>query len=170
MAYYERPDYDVILKEKPYEIRAYAPFYMVTYLADKSGGQMEEGFQTLFRYISNRNEKRQKISMTVPVIEENASDYETMSFVVPKAFGDEVPLPLDERLSVNQMGEALYAVLRYRGSSNDKMEHEKQMLLEKWLSQKGYRVAGAFLVAYYNPPFIPGILRRNEVWVKVELI
>ena len=33
MGYYERPEYEVIISEKPFELRKYEEFFMVTYFS-----------------------------------------------------------------------------------------------------------------------------------------
>ena len=69
MSIYERPEYKVILSEPPFEIRLYESFWIVEY-SNETDPDILNGFGTLFRYISSENQNRQKINMTVPVIEE----------------------------------------------------------------------------------------------------
>lgn len=169
MSPYERPVHQVVLKEKPFEVRFYETFYVVTYSVEDGKKGMDEGFRTLFRYISKNNKSQEKISMTVPVLEEKkVPEMATMSFMVPRAFGDAPPEPIDPRLKIKEMTQGYYAVITYRGRSDDKVEMAKETLLEKWIADKGYKIVGPFRVAYYAPPFLPGFLRVNEVWVEIE--
>ncbi|MGZ4934767.1 MAG: heme-binding protein [Halobacteriota archaeon] len=39
--------------------------------------------------------------------------------------------------------------------------------MRTWLSRKGIVPKSNFVVALYNPPFIPGFLRRNEIVVDI---
>lgn len=169
MGYYERPKYRAIAQEGALELRQYERFYVVTY-KDASDPQIFEGFQTLFRYISKNNAQGQKISMTVPVIERVEEGTTTMAFMVPSQFGQEAPEPLDPRLEVQTIEEGLFAAISYRGVSSEKLEKTQKEKLLKWLGEKGYAVSGDFLLALYNPPFVPGPLRHNEIWVRVQLV
>ena len=167
MGYYERPEYDVLLSEKPFELRKYKEFIMVTYFS-KEDPNSNEGFRTLFSYISNNNEEKQKVSMTVPVIEGKNQEGYRMSFVVPKSFGSNPPIPLDDRLTITKMEGGEYAVVLYRGNSNRKVEKEKEQLLLNWMEKKNLSVEGSAKVAFFNPPFVPGVFKHNEVMIKVK--
>lgn len=167
MSYYERPEFKVIIQEKPFEVRYYEPFYTVTY-SDEDDKSLKRGFQTLFNYLSKNNEEEKKISMTVPVIEEKKEETKKMSFVVPKAFGDNPPQPLDSRLQITKIEGGNYAVISYRGTSNDKVEREQEDLLMNWIKKHSWKVESIAQVAYFNPPFTPGILKHNEIMVRIE--
>jgi hypothetical protein len=43
----------------------------------------------------------------------------------------------------------------------------KAQELETWLNESKYSKKGSFVFAQYNPPWIPGIFRRNEVLTEV---
>lgn len=167
MSYYERPEFKVIIEEKPFELRHYEPFYVVTY-SDKEDANLNYGFQTLFNYLSKNNREEKKISMTVPVIESKKEGTQKMSFVVPKAFGDNPPQPLDSRLQIEKIEGGSYAAISYRGNSDDEVEREKEELLMSWIEKHQWKVAGIFQVAYFNPPLTPGLIRHNEIIVKIE--
>ncbi|NBG88845.1 SOUL family heme-binding protein [Isachenkonia alkalipeptolytica] len=166
MGYYERPEYEVLLSDKPFELRDYKEFFMVTYFS-KEDPNSSEGFRTLFSYISSNNEENKKISMTVPVIEGKNQEGYRMSFVVPKRFGPNPPKPLDDRLTITKMEGGRYAVIQYRGTSNRKVEQEKEKRLREWMKKMDLPVEGRAKVAYFNPPFIPGVFKHNEVMIKV---
>ena len=95
MSHYESPNYELIKKEEPFELRKYPSFYLMTY-DNEADPEVEKGFNTLFAYISSNNSENQKISMTVPVIEEVNQDQKKMAFVVPKKFGENIPKPNNE--------------------------------------------------------------------------
>jgi len=99
MAKYERPEYDVVLSESPFEMRKYKDFYIVEY-SNSDDPEIEAGFGTLFRYISSDNQAKKKISMTVPVIEEISGDEMKMAFVVPREQWEHIPEPNSRLLSV----------------------------------------------------------------------
>ncbi len=90
MSKYERPGYEVILSDPPFEIRLYEAFRIVEY-SNETDPDILNGFGTLFRYISSENQNRQKINMTVPVIEEMLEGRIKMVFVVPKEHWNDIP-------------------------------------------------------------------------------
>jgi len=123
MSLYERPDYEVLLSEDQFELRQYNDFYIVEY-DNETDPEVENGFGSLFKYISKDNKAHQKISMTVPVIEEIAGDHMKMAFVVPKAQWDNIPEPNNKFLSVQKFESGLFAVRKYGGLSNEKKENK----------------------------------------------
>ncbi|SFN91799.1 SOUL family heme-binding protein [Proteiniclasticum ruminis] len=167
MGRYESPEYRVKEKEGAFEIREYQEYYVVKY-KENEDPMNSGGFQTLFRYISKNNEKEAKISMTVPVIEKKEEEVYTMAFVLPKEHLHDIPLPKDKRLSIEKIEEGYYAAITFSGVSSGKVEKEQETRLKEWISKKGYEVSGETRVAYYNPPFIPGLFRRNEIWIPVR--
>jgi hypothetical protein len=60
------------------------------------------------------------------------------------------------------------AVLRFSGYATDSVMAEKRQQLAHLLSRDGLRPAGDFMEAYYNPPWTPPFMRRNEVLVDIE--
>ena len=47
------------------------------------------------------------------------------------------------------------------------LDKKKQELI-KWLQEKDITTIGSAELARYNPPFIPGFLKRNEVIIEVN--
>jgi hypothetical protein len=56
------------------------------------------------------------------------------------------------------------AVLRFSGSPDDAALAKREAELRSWLAARGIN-GGAVEYAFYNSPFIPGPLRRNEVLI-----
>jgi hypothetical protein len=40
--------------------------------------------------------------------------------------------------------------------------------LKKWMEQRELVPIGSFQLARYNPPFIPGFLKKNEVLIEIQ--
>ena len=166
MAKYERPEYTVLLSEEPFELREYRDFYIVEY-DNAADPDVDSGFGTLFRYISNDNQANRKISMTVPVIQELSEDRTKMAFVVPKAEWENIPQPNSPVLSVKKFASGLFAVIQYGGYSNDRKEREMLERLTQWLQQKKYQPASNYMLASFNAPFVPPPFRHNEIMVRI---
>ncbi|MCK8060614.1 MULTISPECIES: heme-binding protein [unclassified Fusibacter] len=166
MSKYESPDYKVILNDDPFEIREYIDFFIIEY-DDNNDPEIESGFGSLFSYISSDNKEKEKISMTVPVIEEISQGKKKMAFVVPSKFGDKIPEPNNANLSVRKFNKGLFGVIKYSGFSNTKKEIKMQKKLSEWIKENGYTTQSNYMLAFYNAPFTPPMLRRNEVWVRI---
>jgi hypothetical protein len=167
MSFYETPEYEVMLKERSFELRRYADFLMVEY-ENEADPFSQNGFGTLFRYISNDNEERQKISMTVPVIEEMTDNQRKMAFVVPRKHWKSTPKPNNPHLSIKSFDSGIFAVIRYSGLTSRQKEKENWERLVEWVDQQGYRRVSNAMLAFYNSPFALPMVRRNEIMVRVE--
>ena len=168
MGFYQRPDYERIKIEGKFELRKYKGFTLVKYSNSKDF-QMNQGFQTLFNYISNKNDKGVKLSMTVPVIESKDEKKNTMAFVIPKNYKDDPPRPLDDSLEIETFDGGYYAVLSFRGPWKEKNKLDHMNLLKAWIIKNKYEILSDFMTAYYNPPMMPSFLRHNEIWAKVKI-
>lgn len=168
MSHYESPAYELIKKEEPFELRKYPSFYLMTY-DNESDPEVDKGFTTLFAYISSNNSENQKISMTVPVIEEVESNQKKMAFVVPKDFGENIPKPNNEHLSVVKFEEGIYAVIVYNGRSKESIEREQSHKLHEWIEKNHWEIQSNDKLAFYNAPITPGVFRRNEIMVKIAM-
>lgn len=166
MGKYETPNYELLLKENTCEVRKYVDFFVIEYENEKDPN-IEKGFGTLFKYISNDNRDKKKISMTVPVIEEVTSKRKKMAFVVPGEFGDQIPEPNHSDLKVKKFDEGLFGAIQYSGFSNKSKELKMKRKLEQWIKEKGYKRQSNYMLAFYNPPFVPPMFRKNEIWVRI---
>lgn len=165
----EQPQYELIKKQSPYELRRYQAFTMIE--ASDRDLKSYQGFRLAFDFIQGENQSRQKISMTAPVVNQMSDDgIQTTAFVMPlKMAHEDVPNPSNQSLKKVLVPERICAV--YRFSSNPKMtvirKYEEE--LKQWIDAQGYLRVGNLQLARYNPPFIPGFLKRNELWFEVKL-
>jgi hypothetical protein len=162
---YESPDYGVIRSEGNFELREYPESMLVTTPMKQHAGN--GAFMRLFRFISGRNERSEKISMTTPVL--MSSGEGTMGFIVPREVARRgVPRPSDPGISVITMPASPYASYRFSGYGNPSTWGKAVDLLEGWMKQEGLKASGTPLYAGYNPPWTPGFLRRNEILIPVR--
>jgi len=163
----ETPDYKVIRTDEKIEIRDYPALIVATTPMNDAG--MNGSFGQLFRFITGKNESSEKIEMTSPVLIDTAKDKRMMSFVMPrKAVEKGVPKPAADSVSLGKIEAARFAVLRFAGgrtAENEKAAIEK---LTAWLD--GHKIAGkgSPIFAYYDPPWTPVFLRRNEVMFRID--
>lgn len=105
--------------------------------------------------------------MTVPVIQETVEETRKMAFIVPEKFGEDIPQPNDPSLKVEKFEGGLFAAIRYSGFSNKTKELKMSKKLEEWILKINYEKQSNYIFASYNAPFVPPMMRRNEVWIRV---
>jgi len=171
------------------ELRHYERLVLVS--APMVGG-MDSGkngaFYKLFSYISGKNTERSKIAMTapvfldgtnentgvkipmtVPVFMEDAIEQPTMSFVLPTSYTlDTAPIPQDSDVKLYEVIDYVVAVITFNGVLERENIDKHKAHLETWIESEGYKIAGVYKAAGYNPPFTIPALRRNEVLIPVE--
>lgn len=167
----ETAKYEVVLKEDDFEVRKYERILVATV------SDAPSKFQVLFKYITGSNTAKSKIDMTSPVITSEKiamtspvlSNSDTMSFVVPAEYDeDSVPEPTDSRVSIDTIPERYVATVRFRGFVwRDSIKKQRAKLL-RILEEKKIELKGVPFLMQYNPPYVPGFLRRNEVGVEIE--
>ncbi len=187
----ESPVYTVEEKDGSYEIRTYST-YVLAHVDVESDfdGALREGFEILAHYIFGGNKKKEpipmtapvseeipmmapvtseRISMTAPVTEEQTGEHVyRVSFAMPSKFTLEtLPEPQDKRITFSVIESRRTAAIRFPGRIHERLALQKATELMTWLSRKGIEPRANFVVALYNPPFIPGFLRRNEIIVDI---
>ena len=159
----EIPDYKVVTEDGKFEVREYPELALVRTAAG------EGDFMRLFRYISGANESEQKIAMTAPVLMKHEGENKGMSFIVPREVAAaKVPAPKDAAVEKDELPAGRFAVYRYSGGRNDANEQEALEKLRAWSKERIIETAGEPIFGYYDPPWIPPFLRRNEVMLRIS--
>ena len=169
-----------------YEVRRYEPFLVAeAQVPPGTEDPLGTGFRMLFKYIGGANRGSRKIEMTAPVLKEEPEAEKIpmtkpvlrrqeqgvtqVAFVLPLGYTLETaPLPNDPHVRIREIPIRRLAVLRFSGYATDSVVEEKRERLAYLLSRDGLRPAGEFVEAYYNPPWTPPFMRRNEVMVAIE--
>ena len=163
----ETPEYKVIRKDGEVEIRDYPAFTVAT--TPMTDGEMNGSFRKLFGFITGTNEQSEKIAMTAPVLIDTAKDKRTMSFIMPKKTTEKgVPKPSGESVSLGKVAAARFAVLRFSGGRTAANEEMALGKLTAWLEAGKMAAKGSAIFAYYDPPWTPIFMRRNEVMLRIE--
>ena len=182
----KEPSYVLERAMDGYEVRRYDS-YLVAEVEIPPGTEdpLGVGFRMLFKYIDGANKGSRKIDMTAPVLrQEPAAEKISMtkpvfgrkeegdtkvSFVLPADYNlQTAPLPEHEEIIIRKAPARRMAVLRFSGYANDALMEKKRRQLASLLSRDGLRPVGSFLMAYYNPPWTPPFMRRNEVMIEIE--
>ena len=163
----ETPDYKVVRADGKFEIRDYPALTVAT--TPMGGDGMNGSFMKLFRFISGGNDGAEKIAMTAPVLIDSAKDQRTMSFIMPKkAVEKGVPKPAGDGVSLEKIEAARFAVLRFGGGRTTANEQAAITQLNGWLAEQKLTAKGKPLFAYYDPPWTPVFMRRNEVLISID--
>jgi hypothetical protein len=184
----EEPQFSVLEKTPPFELRSYAPMILAEV---KVEGDLEEassqGFRLIAAYIFGQNQVSEKIAMTTPVtiegqtpksakiamtspvsIESNAGQW-IVSFVMPSQYTMEnLPKPLNSKVQLRQIPAVKRAVIGFSGFYNANKVAERTLELEEWMKTKNLQVASAPKFARYNPPWTLPFMRRNEIMIDVR--
>lgn len=165
---YESAPYKVVRSDGEFELRDYPALTVVeTPMANANGS--DGSFTRLFRFITGANEGKQKIAMTTPVFMSGSATNLTMAFVLPaKLQTTSVPKPADGAVTVRELPAGRSAVLRFSGGRNARKEAESLARLKSWLERERLTALSGPVYGYFDPPWTPVFLRRNEVMLRTE--
>ena len=162
--------YEIIREIGNVEIRKY-PKIVIAKVEDPANG-----FNLLYRFITGANSQKAKVKMTTPVVSQQIqmtspvfSETGAMAFVMPKEYTLETtPEPIDERVKIAEIPARLIAALCFSGGWSEAHFEKETLELLNALSEAKIQTKGKVFTMLYNPPFIPGFLRRNEVAIEIE--
>ena len=184
----EEPQFTVLEKTPPFELRAYTPMILAEVQVE---GDLDEassqGFRLIAAYIFGQNQVSEKIAMTAPVaveeqlpksakiamtapvnIESNAGKW-TVSFVMPSEYTlESLPKPLNPKVQIRQIPAVKRAVISFSGFYNENKVAEKTLELEQWMKTRNLQPISAPKFARYNPPWTLPFFRRNEIMIDVR--
>ncbi len=180
----ESPKYQLISKHEGYELRKYPAFIeaRVKVTGDYREG-LNQGFRRLASYIFGANQPADKIAMTAPVLEskgskiamtapvaESTSDSgRWVSFVMPATYSmDLLPKPNDEGIEFVETKDRYVYVKRFSGYPTEKRVRKMKERLMRALERDGIHPESEPSAAFYNPPWTPPFMMRNEVWVNQD--
>ena len=184
----ESPRYETVRKDNKFEIREYEDYILAVVEIDGDfGSALQKGFRVLAEYIFGGNTSKARISMTMPVTEQAVASEKIemtapvtsspveegkkyrIAFTMPSKYTlESLPEPKNKTISFRKVGKQKVAALRFSGNLNSKLATRKAKELETWLNENKYSRETGFVFAQYNPPWIPGIFRRNEILTDVQ--
>ncbi|KQT50739.1 hypothetical protein ASG43_05525 [Aureimonas sp. Leaf454] len=171
----EEPDYNVVRQDGDIEIRDYDG--MVVAETVKSGYHEKArrvGFETLADYIFANNRSGKKIPMTAPVLQQlSEAEGQTrgwaIRFVMPKRFTKAaLPQPASSDVKLKDVPAKRVVVIRFSGNFTASLASKKLMLLYNYIADENLKQKGDPEYAFYNPPWTPGLFKRNEILIEIE--
>jgi hypothetical protein len=129
---------------------------------------LKSGFGLLADYIFAESRDGPAIAMTAPVLAEREGDMWRVRFVMPaKWTRATLPAP-GAAVAIDEVPPRTVAAIRFAGRPDDAALAAREVELRRWLADRGLKVAETTQHAFYNSPFMPGRLRRNEVLIEVN--
>jgi SOUL heme-binding protein len=175
----EQPHYTLVAQEGTMELRDYPSLVVaeVTRQGDRNTA-VRAGFNPLATYIFARNRTGESISMTAPVTQtpdgnrsgqSAATASWSIRFVMPAKYTLEtLPKAAGDDVRLLELPPQRRAAIRFSGVATDALIATNEAALRAWLAARGITIIGEPTYAYYNDPFTPGPLRRNEVMFDVN--
>jgi len=171
----EEPKYKVLEESGAFELRAYDSMIVADTLVEEAMDEAtSKGFRRIAGYIfggntTNTTGKKQKISMTAPVTVEPKAEKISMTapvtlkeedgswrvhFVMPSEYTmDMLPTPKDSNVSLREIPESYYGVIRFSGLAGEIKVANKTQELVEWLKSQNLSQKGTPQLARYNPPW-----------------
>jgi SOUL heme-binding protein len=163
---YASAPYTVRSTDGAFEIRDY-PSLQVAVTSTTADGA-DNGFGRLFGYITGNNADSGKISMTTPVFMMQEPT-RAMAFVLPESYRtNSPPVPKDASVTIRELPPARFAVYRFSGGRKLEKEQQSRKELEDWLKKTKLEYEGEPMFGYFDPPWTPPFLRRNEVMLRLK--
>ncbi len=170
MASVETPSYQVVKSDGDIEVRDY-PKLTVAEITRPGSREtaVRNSFGPLASYIFAKERGGEKISMTAPVTQRKTEDRWAVQFIMPSGYTlENLPKPDDAEVTLREMPPQQRIAIRFSGKQTDELLSQKENELRNWAEKQGITVNPVPTFAYYNDPFTPGFLRRNEVLFDVE--
>lgn len=183
---YEHTSYNVEAELAAFEVRRYEPRIVaeVTITGGDSKRASSRGFRILADYIFGNNVDNKSIAMTTPVDQQSSrtiamttpvdvsgeSSSWKVRFTMPSEYSlEELPTPVDPRVTLRPLAGARVAATRFAGVADAAAFESRYNALRLAVNDAGYAVNGEAspTFAQYDPPWTPGLLRRNEVIVEL---
>jgi hypothetical protein len=184
----ESPRYQIVHRDNKFEIREYEEYILAEVEIDGDfSSALQKGFRVLADYIFGGNTSKTNIKMTVPVTQQAAGSEKIemtapvisspveegkkyiIAFTMPSRYTlENLPEPINKMISIRKVSKHKLAALRFSGNLNSKLATRKAKELEAWLKENKCSKKNNYTFAQYNPPWIPGIFRRNEVLTEVS--
>jgi len=161
----EKPKYTVLESDGDIEIRQYPALRVaeIKRSGDRSTA-VRNAFSPLASYIFAKEREGEKISMTAPVTQQKAGSQWTVQFIMPSKYKlSDLPETENQEIRLYEIPPQKRVAIRFSGRQTDTLLAAKEKELTAWLKEKGIIPKGQPTYAYYNDPFTPGFMRRNEV-------
>lgn len=158
-------EHDVILRDRGYSVRSYPQLLVAeTVTPGLRDSAFAVGFLALAEFLDDSRRGGPRLAMTTPVLVDGDDDGRgwRTRFVLPPALAGAAPA---DGIRIRALAARRVAVLRFAGETSDSALDRHEADLRYWMETQGLRPAGPVEHAFYSSPFVPAMLRRNEVLI-----
>jgi hypothetical protein len=179
----EEPAFKLVEASGGFELRDYPPIIVAeTAVTGEREPAISAGFRLIADYIFGNNtaakevamtapvsqQASQEIAMTAPVTQQGSGNSWTVNFIMPAEYTMEtLPKPNNPAVTLRAVPGERVAVIRFSGTANEQMLADKTAELKAMMESRKLEATGPLRYAFYNPPWVLGPLRRNEVMIPV---
>ena len=180
----ETPKYKVLRKDGKIEVRKYQTYINAEIEVEGSSYNSagNYAFGSLADYIFGNNISSSKISMTAPVSSTKIHTSEKIAMTVPVATSkvmdnkyrvtftmpskysmETLPKPVNKNVRLVEVKSHEVLVIKFSGYTSDDKVNRKTEELKTWAAKNGINIKTEGTVSRYDPPWMPGLFRRNEI-------
>lgn len=180
----EQPKYRVLETVEGVEVREYPARIVAETVADgPEQSARNEGFRRIAGYIFGGNKSRASVAMTSPVAQSAASEKIAMTspvaqgaaddgwriqFFMPAKYGmADLPVPNDPKVTLRRLPPERYAVIRFSGLAGERAVAARRERVLAVAKARNWTLADGVDTWFYDPPWTPPPLRRNEVAIRL---
>jgi hypothetical protein len=180
----KEPQRTLVYQDGPFQIRDYGPAVVAeTEVRGERAAAINEGFRRLALFIFGGNEPGREFAMTTPVTQRSRGEQFAMTAPVAQvASGDgwvvafympsgsrvgDMPRPLDANVVLREQPRRRVAVLRFSGLGTEANLGRRTEELRERLAARGEVAISAETYAFYDPPWTPPWMRRNEIILEI---
>lgn len=161
----EEVEYEPVLRDGAFSVRAYPQLTVAETVAQgMRQSALALGFLALADYLDGKGSGGRRLGMTAPVFSDGDEDgrgWRTRFVISPRL---DLPPPVDG-IRIRSLPARRLAAARFSGEADDSALARHETDLRYWMETHGLRPAGPVEHAFYNSPFVPAMLRRNEVLI-----
>lgn len=193
----EQPEYTVVTQAEAIEIRQYPAMIVAqTTVSGDRRRAMNGGFRIIADYIFGNNTSKSEIAMTSPVTQQSGEKIAmtspvtqqasekiamtspvtqseqdgawTIRFIMPAEYTMEtLPMPNNDAVTLLEIPGKRVAAIRFSGRGGMAALEQYTSELRAYLDKNGLEAAAEPTYAFYDGPWVPGPLRRNEVMIEL---
>lgn len=180
----ESPNYDVLLKNKHFELRRYDPFIVAEVSVEGDyRSSINQGFRILAGYIFGGNSASQSIKMTAPVTESSSEkikmtapvtettdeQFHLINFTMPRKYTLEtLPFPQDKSITFRPIPTRNIVASSFTWYATPKRVKAKKESLTKRVKEEGFKIIGEPTYAGFTAPFSFPLLMKHEIWIEIQ--
>jgi hypothetical protein len=79
-----------------------------------------------------------------------------------------LPTPNDDNVTIKQVDKYKAVVIRFTGFTTESKLEKKINELKIWAKNHKLELLSEPIISRFNPPWIPGFLRHNEISIKIR--